>query len=104
MPYHGSSVSKATLAFQIEGWCRLGSRKSTLAAGIAPATIGWVSGLGLNRPSVVGHLVAPLPLQVMLRAATPGLEKAFEIQTEAAAPWNRPTPPRTCIGRSVGTL
>ncbi len=79
---------------------------STFAAGVAPAMlVGWVSGFGLKMPApVVGQRVAPLPEQVITRVATPGFENGFDIQTVAAAPWNRPAPPRICVCRARSNL
>src|SRR5687768_9042215 len=99
-PPHGSSASNARFDFQIEGCLNDGSRKSTLAAGVAPGTAGGASGSALNRPPVVGHDGKPVRPQPMKRVATPGFENGLDIHTDAAAPWNRPTPPRTCAARS----
>jgi hypothetical protein len=77
--------------------------KSTPAAGEFAETSGCASGFILNKPPVVGQAVK-LPPQPMNRVAIPVFEYAFESQTFAAAPWNRPAPPRNCIGRLLSKV
>src|SRR5258706_10004049 len=100
MSHHGNLCSKARLPFQTEGWPRPSCRKSTLAAGTAPAKlVCCASGLGLKMPPADGHAAKPEVPQPTTRVATPVLEETFEIHTLAAAPWNSPNPPRRCVGR-----
>src|SRR5450830_885337 len=104
-PIHGNSCSNARLPFQIDGWRRLGDRKSTLAADAASAKfVGWAFGSGLNKPPTDGQALKPLVPQPTIRVATPGLANGFDIQTVAAAPWNRPKPPRNWVGRALSNL
>jgi hypothetical protein len=40
----------------------------------------------------------------MMRVAIPVLEYGFDSHTLAAAPWNRPTPPRSWVWRSLAKV
>ena len=94
----GSSASNARLAFHTDGCCRLGETASTAAAGGVPTSVGCAFGSGLKRAPAVAQAVKLA--QLSWATAAPVLEKGLDSQTLAAAPWNSPTPPRSCMRRS----
>ena len=46
----------------------------------------------------------PVPLQLKICVARPVLEYGLDSQTLADAPWNRPKPPRSWVGRSLSKV
>ena len=105
-PNQGSSRSKARFSFHTAGCLTLGARKSTLACGVElpRPVVGCSAGSAWNRPSVAGQAPSvPLP-QPTVRSTTPVLEYGLLSHTDAASPWNRPTPPRSWpLRRSAGS-
>ena len=54
---------------------------------------------GLARASE--HFEVPVVEQVIWRVVMPVFWNGLASQTDIAAPWNRPAPPRSCMRRSV---
>src|SRR5258708_38581334 len=98
MSNHGSACSKARFAFHTEGWLMPLPRKSTLAAGAAPAKlVCWLVESGLKMPPAVGQEAKPEGPHPTTRGAPPGVEEMVEIPPVAARAWDRPPAPPSLV-------
>src|SRR5215469_14734977 len=104
-PHHGSSRSNARLNFNAWGNLKFGSIVSIWQVALlvhTPGAIdvgpGWLYGSGLK------GALAGLVVEYCFAETTPLFTYGLDSHTVGGVLWNRPTPPRNCVMRSVSNV